>query len=79
MNNTLCLVIVSISVILSGCMTMPKVDWNNPAETSSRVRIEKDSFKKTINFTGPDISQSFNDSLFIRACKNTDGTAYRVS
>ena len=45
------------SLLLSGCYAPPPVElpinWDNPSETKNRVVIEKDDFKKTIQYVAP--------------------------
>lgn len=71
--------ILFVLFTLSACGILPKVDWNKPIETSSRVKIERDEFKKVITFTGPDIA-GFFDAVYIRAWKfiNTSNFEYQI-
>jgi hypothetical protein len=75
--------ILSVSIIFSGCFRVPKIDWSNPTETQSRVKIENDDFQKITNYRGPAVQrldQGHYDRVFIRAWKSQkdSDTLYQI-
>lgn len=71
--------LVATSLILSGCVSQPKINWTIPEETQNRVQIENDEFEKTIKYRGPDVSEGI-DAVFIRAWNDlkTKTTSYQI-
>ncbi len=66
------LLLATLSVVLSGCFApppaVPVINWNNPIETKNRVQVEKDDFKKSIEYIGPQFA-SIDSAINIRTLK----------
>jgi hypothetical protein len=77
-------ILIAILTALMGCVAQPKkqsiaprptIDWNNPIETTNRVRVKIDEFTKNTKYVGPNIaihrgldhSPFGTQDLFIRA------------
>ncbi len=78
------ILLVITSLIFSGCSRHPKIDWSNPTETQSRVKIENDDFQKITNYRGPNVERrdkgQHYDRVFIRAWKSQkdNDTSYQI-
>jgi len=67
------IVLASAVLLIGGCVApAPKVNWNDPQETVSRVKVVRDDFKKVTKYIGPDSDKS-SSAIFIRAWKYDTG------
>lgn len=72
--------ILAVAFVLAGCAApRPPVNFNDPAQVSSRIQVQRDDFKKVTNFTGPSCAPNILDSVFLRARKTDNGaTSYQI-
>ena len=66
--------IVTLMLLLSSCLMLVPIDWSDPHETQSRVKTRIDEFQKIAHYHGPNLLQSYNDWLFIRAWRELDSS-----
>lgn len=66
--------VAATALTLSACVTTaPRLNVSDPQAVSGAISIQRDDFKKTTNYKGPNASPDILDQVFIRAWK-TDAT-----
>ena len=62
------LLIVLTIVILVGCITTSRINWDNAVDITKSVKIEYDEFKKATKYVGPDYPGNLlGSNVFLRA------------
>lgn len=67
--------------LLGGCTTGARINWNDPAQITPLIRVERDEFKKVTTYIGPTCSSPicsnfWRDNLFLRAWKVDGGSSF---
>ncbi|MBA5248973.1 MAG: hypothetical protein FE834_05490 [Gammaproteobacteria bacterium] len=84
------ILLILVPIFLFSCVTIPKINWNNPNETQKRVTITHDNFEKIIEYKGPNALCNYSrvgscdgyfaGNVFIRAWKyiKTNSVSYQI-
>ncbi|MBS3955337.1 MAG: hypothetical protein KGZ88_20510 [Methylomicrobium sp.] len=57
----------------------PKLDLNDQEAVTAEISVQRDDFKKVINYKGPNASDKYGDQVFLRAWKLDAGSiAYQI-
>lgn len=73
--------LLGLAVLLTGCLaTTPKLNLNDSQAIASAISVRTDSFKKQVNFSGPNVAKDETDDLHIRAWKfeKTGDISYQI-
>jgi hypothetical protein len=62
------------------CSDCPQLNINDRQAVANAVSIQRDDFKKLVNYKGPNVAREWGDFVFIRAWKNekTANISYQI-
>jgi hypothetical protein len=64
-----------VAFFLSACVSVPRVDLNDPQTVSKNVEVHRDEFTKQTQFIGPYLTAGRDGFVTLRALKSDSGPA----